>query len=32
MLNNEGCQELSRLHGLATSRDASVMQDVPDNM
>jgi hypothetical protein len=32
MLNNEGCQELSHLCGLATSSDASIMQDVPDDM
>jgi hypothetical protein len=32
MLSNEGCQELSCLHKLATSHDTSVLQDVPDDM
>jgi hypothetical protein len=32
MLNNEGCQELSRHYGLTTSSDASTVQDVPDDM
>jgi hypothetical protein len=30
MLNGESCQELSHLHGLAASSDASIMKDVPD--
>jgi hypothetical protein len=29
MLNDEGCQELGRLHDLAGSRDAAVLEDVP---
>jgi hypothetical protein len=32
MLNNQGCQELERLHELATSRDAAVMEDVPEDV
>jgi hypothetical protein len=32
MLNNEGCQELSHLCKLATSSDASILQDVPDDV
>jgi hypothetical protein len=32
MLNNKGCQELDRLHELATSRDAAVMEDVPEDV
>jgi hypothetical protein len=32
MLNNERCQEPGHLHRLATSSDASILQDVPDNM
>jgi hypothetical protein len=32
MLNKEGCQKLSHLRGLATSSDASVLQDIPDDV
>jgi hypothetical protein len=32
MLNNEGCQELGYLHELAASSNASIVQDVPDNV
>jgi hypothetical protein len=32
MLNGEGCQELGHLHGLAASSEATVLQDVPDDM
>jgi hypothetical protein len=32
MLNNEGCQELGYLHELDASSDASIVQDVPDNV
>jgi hypothetical protein len=32
MLNNEGCHELGRLRELAASSDASVLQDVPENV
>jgi hypothetical protein len=32
MLNNEGCQELSRLHELSASQDSSVLQDVLDDV
>jgi hypothetical protein len=29
MLNDEGCQELGRLHNLAGSCDAAVLEDIP---
>jgi hypothetical protein len=29
MLNDAGCQELSQLHRLATSNDASVIENIP---
>jgi hypothetical protein len=32
MMNGEGCQELGRLHDLATSRDAAVLEDVLEDM
>jgi hypothetical protein len=32
MLHNEGCRELGRPHGLSTSSDTSVLQDVPDDV
>jgi hypothetical protein len=32
MLNSEGCQELGPLRGLATSSDATVLQDVPEDV
>jgi hypothetical protein len=32
MLNGEGCQELGQIHDLAASRDAAVLQDVPEDM
>jgi hypothetical protein len=32
MLSNEGCQELGHLRELAASHDASVLQDVPDDV
>jgi hypothetical protein len=32
MLHGEGCQELGRLHDLATSRDATVLKDVPEDV
>jgi hypothetical protein len=32
MLNGEGCHGLDRLHKLATSRDAIVLQDVPEDV
>jgi hypothetical protein len=32
MLNGEGCQELNRLRDLAASRDAAVLEDVPEDM
>jgi hypothetical protein len=32
MPNDEGCQELGRLHDLATSHDATVLEDVPEDM
>jgi hypothetical protein len=32
MLNSEGCQELSHLHGLAASSNASILQDVPGDV
>jgi hypothetical protein len=32
MLNGEGSQELSRLHDLAASHDAAVLEDVPKDM
>jgi hypothetical protein len=32
MLNGEGCQELSRLHELAASSDATALQDVPKDV
>jgi hypothetical protein len=31
-LNGEGCQELGRLHDLATSHDAAVLEDVPEDV
>jgi hypothetical protein len=30
MLNGEGCQELGRLHDMAFSHDATVLEDVPE--
>jgi hypothetical protein len=32
MPSNEGCQELGHLRELAASHDASVLQDVPDDV
>jgi hypothetical protein len=32
MLNDAGCRELSHLHKLATSSDASIIQVVPDDV
>jgi hypothetical protein len=32
MLHNEWCRELGCPHGLSTSSDASVLQDVPDDV
>jgi hypothetical protein len=32
MLNGEGCPELGRLRDLATSSDASVLRDVPEDV
>jgi hypothetical protein len=32
MLNGIGCQELSQLHGLAASSDASIVEDVPNDV
>jgi hypothetical protein len=32
MLNGEGCQELGRLRDLATSSDASMLRDVPEDV
>jgi hypothetical protein len=32
MLNGEGYQELGRLHDLAGSSDASVLEEVPEDM
>jgi hypothetical protein len=32
MLNGEGCQELTRLHDLAGSRNATVLEDVTDDV
>jgi hypothetical protein len=32
MLNNKGSQELGRLHRLAASSDAAVLQDVPEDV
>jgi hypothetical protein len=32
MLHGEGCQELGRLHDLATSRDATVLKDIPKDV
>jgi hypothetical protein len=32
MLNNKGCQELGRLHELATSSDAAVLQNVSEDV
>jgi hypothetical protein len=32
MLNGEGCQELGRLHDFAASRNAAVLQDVPEDV
>jgi hypothetical protein len=32
MLNGEGCQELGRLHDLASSRDTVVLEDVPEDV
>jgi hypothetical protein len=32
MLSNEGCQELGHLHELAASQDASVLQDILDEV
>jgi hypothetical protein len=32
MLHGEACQELSRLHDLAASRDAAILEDVPKDV
>jgi hypothetical protein len=32
MLNGEGCQELGWLHDLAGSRDAMVLEDIPEDV
>jgi hypothetical protein len=32
MLNGEGCQELGQLHDLATSHNATVLEDVPEDV
>jgi hypothetical protein len=32
MLNSEGCQELTRLHELAASHNATILKDVPEGM
>jgi hypothetical protein len=32
MLHGEACQELSRLHDLAASRDAAILEDVPEDV
>jgi hypothetical protein len=32
MLNDTGCQELSHLRGLAASSNASVVQNVPNDV
>jgi hypothetical protein len=32
MLNGKGCQELTRLRNLAISRDATVLEDAPDDV
>jgi hypothetical protein len=32
MLNGKGCQELTRLRDLAISRDATVLEDAPDDV
>jgi hypothetical protein len=32
VLHSEGCQELNRLHELVASRDAVVLEDVPEDM
>jgi hypothetical protein len=32
MLNDKGCQELGRLHDLASSRDVVVLEDVPEDV
>jgi hypothetical protein len=32
MLNGEGCQELSWLRDLASSHDAAVLEDVPEDV
>jgi hypothetical protein len=32
MLNDEGCQELNRLRDLTASRDAAILEDVPEDM
>jgi hypothetical protein len=32
MLNGEGCQELGRLDDLATSCDATMLEDVPEDV
>jgi hypothetical protein len=32
MLNGKGCQELSRLRDLAGSREAVVLEDVPEDV
>jgi hypothetical protein len=32
MLNGEGCQELGRLHDLAGSSDALVLEEVPEDV
>jgi hypothetical protein len=32
MLHGEGCQELGQLHDLAASRDATVLEGVPEDV
>jgi hypothetical protein len=32
MLNGKGCQELDCLRGLAASSDATILQDVPEDV
>jgi hypothetical protein len=32
MMNGKGCQELGRLHDLATSRDAAMLEGVPEDV
>jgi hypothetical protein len=32
MLNGKGCQELTQLRDLATSRDITILEDLPDDV